>query len=81
MTAAIVLLAVGCIPIAYNNLEGYVPTSVKVICSLIVGGGVLAIAAIGWIFNLASNFAVFSFLMLCIFLVLFAVASAIFYER
>ena len=81
VTVILVLLSVGSIPIAYSTLEGRIPTAVKVICGLIIGLGVAAIAVVGWVFNVASNFAIFTFVMVSMYIVLFIIASIMFFDR
>lgn len=81
VTAILLMLSLGSVPIAYNNIEGNTPTIIKIICACLIGGGVAAIAIVGWVTDVASNFAVFSFVMGAIYAVLFVVASAMFLER
>jgi hypothetical protein len=81
VTVILVMLSVGAVPIAYSNLEGHIPTPVKATCGLVIGVGVGSIAGIGLAFDVASNFAVFSFVMACIYLVLFVMAIIMYIER
>lgn len=81
VTAILLMLSLGSVPIAYNNIEGNTPTIIKIICACLIGGGVAAIAIVGWVTDVGSNFAVFSFVMGAIYAVLFVVASAMFLER
>ena len=81
VTVILLLLAIGSIPIAYSNLEGRIPKAVKIICGSIIVIGVAAIAVVGWNFNVASNFAIFSFVMGSIYVVLFIMASIMYFDR
>ena len=73
------LLAVGAVPVAYNHLEGGTPTHVKVICGILILAAVVGMAVMGYILKVANNFAIFSFVMAAIYIVLFVIASALFY--
>ena len=81
VTVILLLLAIGSIPIAYSNLEGRIPTAVKVICGSIIILGVAAIAVLGFVFNIASNFAIYSFVVIAIYIVLFIMATIMFLDR
>lgn len=79
VTMMLFLLAVGAVPVAYNHLEGNTPTSVKIICGLLITVGVVSMAVIGHMLQVADNFAIFSFVMASIYIVLFVIATALFY--
>jgi len=81
VTVILVLLSVGAIPIAYSTLENRIPTAVKVVCGLIIGIGVAAIAVVALAFGVASNFVVFSFVMGAIYLVLYTLAAVMYFDR
>jgi hypothetical protein len=81
VTIVLFLLAVGAVPVAYNHLEGSTPTHVKVICGFLILTAVVGMALMGYILKVANNFAIFSFVMVAIYIVLFVIASALFYER
>ena len=81
VTVILVLLSVGAIPIAYSTLENRIPTVVKVICGLVIGIGVAAIAVLGFVFKVASNFAIFSFVMGALYVVLFLIAAIMYFDR
>ena len=53
----------------------------KVICGILLIGGIIALAVLGFAFNLASDFAVFSFVMGSLYIILFVIASAMYYDR
>lgn len=53
----------------------------KVICGVLVIGGIIALSIIGFALGFASNFAVFSFIMTCIYIILMLVGGAIFYQK
>jgi hypothetical protein len=80
-TLVLCLLAIGAVPVAYNNLEGSVPTSVKATCALLIVSGVVTIAVLGYVLQVASNFAIFSFVMWAGYIVLLLTASAMFYQQ
>ena len=44
-------------------------------------GGIIALSIIGFAMGFASNFAVFSFIMACIYIILMLVGGAIFYQK
>jgi hypothetical protein len=80
VTAILLMLGLGAVPVAYNSLEGRIPTAVKVVCGALIVVGVVAIAVVGFVFQVASNFAVFSFVMAAIYIVLFAVGSILYFN-
>ena len=79
VTIVLFLLVVGAVPVAYNHLEGGTPTHVKVICGILILAAVVGMAVMGYILKVANNFAIFSFVMAAIYIVLFVIASALFY--
>lgn len=81
VTVILCVIAVGSIPIAYNNLEGHTPLAVKLICGGVIVVGVIGIAIVGWVTNYISDFAVFTFVMGALYVVLFLMASVMFYDR
>lgn len=81
VTVVIVMLAIGAVPIAYNQLEGSTPKVVKGVCGSIIVVGVVGTAILGKVSGFASNFAIFSFVMGSLYVVMFVVASILFYER
>jgi len=52
-----------------------------VICAVIIIGSLIAMAILGFLLDIASNFAVFSFICVSVFLILFITATALFYIR
>ena len=64
-----------------NDNLGRIPTYVKVICGIVIGGGVIILSIIGFTYGFASDFAVFTFVMLCIYLILMIIGGAMFYQK
>ena len=81
VTLVLCLLAIGAVPVAYNHLNGSIPTYIKIITGSLIFLGVVGTAITGFFLNVASDFAVFSFVAGSIYLVLFILASALYYER
>lgn len=81
VTLILGMLAIGAVPVAYNTLEGHVPLAVRLICGGIILAGIIGVAVAGWVTNYASDLAVFSFVMGAIYIVIFIMASIMFYDR
>jgi hypothetical protein len=82
VVSAILLIAcVGAVPVAFIYIEGHLPTYVKAICGVIIGGGIIVLSIMGFSLGLASNFAVFSFIMTCTYIVLMVIGGALFYQK
>jgi hypothetical protein len=72
---------VGAIPIAYVYIKGSLPFELKIVCGGIIVIGVIVISLLGFLLDLISDFAVFSFVMGVIYIILMIVASVIFYQK
>jgi hypothetical protein len=81
VSVVLFLACIGAIPVAFVYIEGHLPTYIKIICGVVIGGGVATLSVIGFAYGFASNFAVFTFVILCIYVILMIVASAIFYQK
>ncbi len=79
VTVVICLIAIAAVPIAYNKLEGSTPLAVKIICGVIIVGGVIGMSILGKISGFADNFAIFSFVMVSLYIIMFVAASVMFY--
>ena len=78
VTAILFMLGVGSVPIAYNYIENRIPKVVKIVCGGIIVAGVVGIAVVGVVFQVASHFAIFSFVMGAVYIVLFSTATIIY---
>lgn len=81
VSVVLFLLCIAAIPIAYIYIEGHLPTYVKAICGIAIIGGVIILALMGFILQIASNFAIFTFIMISLYVILFIVATVIFYQK
>lgn len=81
VSVVLFLACIGAIPVAFFNIEGHLPTYIKVICGTIIGGGVIALSIIGFVLEFASNFAVFTFVLISIYLILMMIGGGMFYQK
>jgi hypothetical protein len=81
ISAVLFMACVAAVPVAFLYIEGYLPTFIKAICGIIIGGGVIVLSVIGFVLGFASDFAVFTFVMFCIYIILMVIAGGIFYQK
>lgn len=81
VSVVLFLACLGAVPVAYIYIEGHLPTYIKVICGVFIGGGVVILSIIGFVFGFASDFAVFTFVMAAIYIILMIIGGAIFYQK
>ncbi len=65
----------------YMLVHEYVPKTVIGLCGGTVIGAVVAAAVIGYIRNVLSSFAIFSIVMLMVFIALFATSVALYLHK
>lgn len=75
------MICVGAVPVAFQHIEGHLPNYIKIICGVVIGGGIIGLSIASIFLNFASNFAVFSFDMSCIYLILLIIGLSIFYQK
>lgn len=75
------MICVGAIPVAFQHIEGHLPTYIKIICGVVIGGGIAGLSIGSVLLNYASNYAVFSFDMGCLYLILVIIGLSIFYQK
>ena len=81
IVSAILLMAcVAAVPVAFLYIEGYLPTYIKAICGSIIGGGTVTLSVVGFSLGFASDFAVFTFIIFSVYIVLMVVGGTIFYS-
>lgn len=71
------LVIIGMLPIYYLVSEGNIPKKVIIMVSIIIGGIVIASAVVAFILKIASNFAIYSFVVGFIYIVIFIIATVI----
>lgn len=81
VSVVLFLVCVGAIPVAFIYIEGHLPTYIKAICGSIIGGGVIALSIVGFNLGFASNFVVFTFVILSIYIILMIIAGGMFYQK
>ena len=75
------MICIGAIPLAFNRIQGSVPTVVKVICGICIVGSITVLSIVAFMNNFASNFAIFSFIIIASYIIVFLLASLVFYEK
>jgi hypothetical protein len=81
VSVVLFLVCIGAIPAAFLNIEGHLPTYIKAICGSIIVGGVISLSIVGFALGFASNFAVFTFVLISIYLILMIIGGGMFYQK
>jgi hypothetical protein len=81
VSVVLFLACIGAVPVAFVYIKGHLPTPVKALCGIFIIGGIVGLSIAGFVLGFASNFAVFTFIMACIYIILMLIGGVIFLQK